>query len=43
MMHKQVTYKINLQYTPWFAIDKDNHFLSYNFIINGEAKLNLVK
>jgi len=43
MMHKQVTYKTNLQYTPWFAIDKDDHFLAYNFIINGVAKLNLVK
>ncbi len=43
VMHKQVTYKTNLQYTPWFAIDKDDHFLFYNFIINGEAKLNLVK
>jgi hypothetical protein len=31
------------QYTPWFAIDKDDYFLSYSFIINGEARLKLLK
>jgi hypothetical protein len=43
MMHKQVTYKTNLQYTPWFAIDKDDYFLSYSFIINDEPRSKLVK
>ncbi len=43
MMHKKIKYNFFKKYTPWFAIDKDDHFLFYNFIINGEAISKLVK
>ncbi len=38
MMHKKITYKTNIQYIPWFVIDKDDHFLSYKYVTNDEAR-----